>query len=271
MLRHRWVKYSLLALSILIPFTILALAIRKRSKRHDFISEDDLKTFEGWLRYQGVDASTTAPEELQKWRGIFDDMEQRIAASPKVGRMKLNPLQPNEYRYAVAVRDGSDLWLVLWVRRSPKGEFFVMVPRGEAFAIMERSGPGRKSRKRDWNPHASYHLDGSLHMKSYDDRVLPPQKCQPLTGKFKGTVHLASFSGHGPRGVGAICDPTDFSGIVVLPPDALGPGHGTITVDLTEPGHEPLSLGANWKVVERQEFQDFLPRVVISALAHDGD
>jgi hypothetical protein len=37
----------------------------------EFISEDDLKTFEGWLRYQGVDAATNAPEELQMWQGLF--------------------------------------------------------------------------------------------------------------------------------------------------------------------------------------------------------
>ena len=30
----------------------------------EFIREDDLKTFEGWLRYQGIDAATT-PEELR--------------------------------------------------------------------------------------------------------------------------------------------------------------------------------------------------------------
>jgi hypothetical protein len=30
----------------------------------EFISEDDLQTFEGWLRYHGVDATKTMPEEL---------------------------------------------------------------------------------------------------------------------------------------------------------------------------------------------------------------
>ena len=35
----------------------------------EFIREDDLKTFEGWLRYQGIDAATT-PEELETWRGF---------------------------------------------------------------------------------------------------------------------------------------------------------------------------------------------------------
>jgi hypothetical protein len=38
----------------------------------EFISEDDLNTFEGWLRYQAIDAATTPPDELAMWRGHFD-------------------------------------------------------------------------------------------------------------------------------------------------------------------------------------------------------
>ena len=29
----------------------------------EFISEDDLNSFEGWLKYQAIDAATTPPEE----------------------------------------------------------------------------------------------------------------------------------------------------------------------------------------------------------------
>ena len=159
----------------------------------DFISEDDLQTFEGWLRYQAVDASTTAPGELAMWRRLFEEARQRSAANPKVGLMKLQPV-PGEHRYAVAVREGADLWLRMWVRRSRKGECFIMRPLGD----------------RDWNPHTSYHLDGTLHMKSHDRRVLP-QKRQPLTGVFRGSEHLGVDYGHAPNSVGAICDPTAFS------------------------------------------------------------
>jgi hypothetical protein len=127
----------------------------------EFISEDELRTFDGWLRYQGFDAATTAPDELAMWRGIFDEVRKRSLAIPKVGLMKLQPV-PGEHRYAVAVREGSDLWLTLWVRRSRKGEFFVMMPRGD----------------RDWDPHTSYHLDGTLHIKSFDHKFIS-QKRQP--------------------------------------------------------------------------------------------
>ena len=181
----------------------------------EFISEDDLKTFDGWLRYQAVDPATTAPEELEALRRVFDEATERCAATPKVGLMKLHAV-PGEHRYAVAVRECSDLWLTLWVRRSRKGEFFVMVPRSD----------------RDWDVHTSYHLDGTLHMKSYDRKVLPPAKRQPLTGVFHGTEHLGAYAGHGPKGVGAICDPTAFSGIIEVGPGVLGPRYGTVTVDL---------------------------------------
>jgi hypothetical protein len=209
----------------------------------EFISEDDLHTFEGWLRYQAVDAATTAPEELEKWRRDFEDARERTAACPKVGLMKLQPV-PGEHRYAVAIEEGANLWLTLWVRRSRKGEFFVMLPRGD----------------RDWNPHTSYHLDGTLHIKSYGDKL--ERKNQPLTGPFRGSVDLGSYSGHGPKGVGAICDPAAFSGVVKVAPGVLGPRHGVVKVDLVEPHHEPMKC-PEIQFVARHVFCDVTPWVMI--------
>jgi hypothetical protein len=71
----------------------------------EFISEDDLETFEGWLRYQGFDAATLAPDELADWRDMFDKGRKDSLATPKVGLMKL-PRLPGEHRYAVAVPRG---------------------------------------------------------------------------------------------------------------------------------------------------------------------
>ncbi len=86
----------------------------------DVITEDDLNTFEGWLRFQGFDATTATPDELEMWRRVFDEGQKKAAL--KVGLMKLPPLIQGERRYAAAIRDGSDLWLTLWVRCSQKGE-----------------------------------------------------------------------------------------------------------------------------------------------------
>lgn len=211
----------------------------------EFISEDDLLTFEGYLEYQAIDPASITPEELKEWRDIFDKAVERRMTSPKVGLMKLRPI-PGEHRYAVAVREGSDLWLTLWVRRSPKGEFFIMVPRGD----------------RGWTPHTSYHLDGTLHMKSHDHTVLPTKR-QPLTKTFRGTEHLGVSYGHGPKSVGAIYDPTAFAGVVEVAPGVLGPCHGWVAVDLVEPGCEPTSLPWS-QIVQREVFRDILPWVVIT-------
>jgi hypothetical protein len=209
----------------------------------EFISEDDVKTFDVWLKYQAAERAT--PEELVRLRALFETERAISLATPKLGQMKLRA-SPGEHRYAVALREGSDLWLTLWVRRSPRGEFFVLQPRGNS----------------DWNPHTSYHLDGTLHTKSFDHKSLPPQKRQPLTGKFQGTEHLGMYKGHGPKGVGAVCDPTTFSGIVEVASGVLGLCNGGVLVDLVEPGREPVPWDLG-DVVQQIVFDDIVPWVVI--------
>jgi hypothetical protein len=212
----------------------------------EFISEDELQTFEGWLKYQAVDVAAMSSEELAAWQHAFEEARQRSVRSPRIGRMKLQPIR-GEHRYAVAVREDANLWLTLWVRRSPKGEFFVMMPRGD----------------RDWDPHTSYHIDGTLHMKSHDRKIIPPQRRQPLTGVFRGSEHLGVYYGHGPKSVGAICDPKDYSRVVEVPLGVLGPRHGGVTVDLVEPEIEPTAFP--WmRIVTRQVFRDVTPWVVIT-------
>ncbi len=217
----------------------------------DFISEHDLENFDVWLKYQGVEATSLTAGDLVTWRGLFDDVRARAAAIPKVGLMKLRPIS-GEYRYAVAVREGADLWLTLWVKRSKKGEFFVMIPRGDG----------------ESDPHTSYHLDGTLHMKSYG-MVGISKKRQPLTGAFRGNEGLGVYAGHGPKGVGAICNPLDFSGIVEVGPGVLGPREGTVVVDLVEPDCEPMDCFN--EVVQQQVFRDVVPWVVIRICSRPRD
>jgi len=210
----------------------------------DFISEDDLDTFEGWLRYQAVDLATIPADQLTPWRELYDEMKAARAATPKVGLMKL---RPGEHRYAVALRDGADLWLTLWVRRSPKGDVYVFQPRSD----------------RRWNPHTSYHRDGTLHLKGHDHKFFVQQR-QPLTGSFRGTEHLGAYAGHGGKGIGAVCDPKDFSGVIEVAPGILGPKHGNVAVDLVAPGGAPMDLMMHdHEEVARQEFRDAIPHVVI--------
>jgi hypothetical protein len=213
-----------------------------------FISEDDLKTFEGWLKYQAIDPSALKPDELAPWRAIFDEISKSPA--PKVGLMKLRSV-PDEHLYAVAVREGSDLWLTLWVRRSRTG-VYIIVPRAD----------------RGWDPHTSYHVDGTFHMKSFGHKFGPPQKRQPLTSAFRGTEQLGVYAGHGPKAVGAICDPAVFSGVVEVQPGVLGPRDGAVVVDLVEPHVEPMPRPVpSGEVVRQATFKDGLPWVVLRVVS----
>jgi hypothetical protein len=131
-----------------------------------------------------------------------------------MGLMKLRA-GPGEKLYGVAVRDDG-LWLVLWVRRNRSGEFFVMVPRP----------------KEGWDPHTSYHRDGTFHAKSFGHKFQVQQR-QSLTGEFRGTEHLGAYGGYGPKSVGAVCDPSAFTGVVEVHARAETP-HQTRNASLCE-------------------------------------
>lgn len=102
-----------------------------------------------------------------------------------------------EHKYAVAVREGRDLFLVLWVRRSQKGEYVVLKPMG-----------GRLLNRQNGD-----YCDNTLHHQMVRQRVLPAQKSQSFP----------IMSGFTPTETGAICDPTAFTGIVEVASGVLGP------------------------------------------------
>ena len=51
-----------------------------------FISEDDLKNFEGWLAYQGYDPEMLDSDDLAKWRELFEQNSKRpdVASTPRL-------------------------------------------------------------------------------------------------------------------------------------------------------------------------------------------
>lgn len=210
----------------------------------DFIDEDDLNTFEGFLRLQAIDASTTPPDELAMWRKFFDDAMATRGATPRMGAMKFKPV-PGERRYAVAVREEGELWLTTWIRQAPKGDIYVVIPRNE----------------RGWNPHTSYHRDGTFHSKSFGHKVVSGTKRQPLTSTFRGVEHIGMFAGHGPKVVGALCDRAMFSEVMEVPRGILGPRDGFVAVDLVEPGLDPIDLFN--PVIQTKVLRDSVPWIVI--------
>jgi hypothetical protein len=209
----------------------------------EFISEDDLDTFEGWSRYQAFGETTSSAQA----RALWDKANANLETFAPVGRMKLPPLSSGELRYAVALEEEEKLWLAMWIRRSVKGDIYVFYPR--------RDG--------QWNPHTSYHANGRFHMKSYDQTVGRVEQRQPPSSAFRGIEFLGEYTGHGPKRVGAICDSADFTDVIRVPSGVLGPRHGVVSVQLLEPGLEPPRAQAHPLFASRV-FRDLVPWLAVS-------
>jgi hypothetical protein len=200
-------------------------------------------TFEQWLKTQvgNRGGCTPTPEELAILRRLFNETIESTRSGPKIGSMKLPPIA-GEQRYAVAIKDGADLWLTLWVKCSRKGEVFILYPgdaRGDA--------------------HASYHLKGAFHQKIDDHRVIIQDR-QPLTAAFAGSEHLGAYGGH--SSTGAVCDPKAFDAVVCVEPGTFRPAGGLVVVDLVEAGYHPRP---DFDFPLRQTFpRDARPSVVIT-------
>src|SRR5438552_19148078 len=76
--------------------------------------------------------------------------------------------------YAVAVRNGGELLLVLRIRRGRDGSVFVMWPRDP-----------------DADPHTTYHASG-MYWQRTDGQKLAPQKRQKLDESFRGSEMVIS-------------------------------------------------------------------------------
>jgi hypothetical protein len=174
-----------------------------------------------------------------------DDLVSEMARTVRGDQQKARfQGRADEARIVGVGRSISGLWLTLWVRRSWKPEFFVFMPRAD----------GR-------NSHVSYHRNGTYHYKTDGRIVGTPKKLQRLDQPFKGTEHLGGFKGHGPKSVGAVCDPSVFTGVVELPPGLLGPRDGVVLVDLVEPGCDPITLSGD--MIRQKTFDDAVPWLVI--------
>ena len=177
-----------------------------------------LNSFEDWAKHQQMPIKDTPKEVVAVLRGEYERRFVEVMAHDPQNVVR-HPPSAREYRYAIAIEDGANLWLTLWVRRSKNGSCFIVYPRG----------PGSR------NPHASYHADGKYHHKSYGQKIASQQR-QPLD-HFSGAEHLGSFGGHGPGS--AICYSAAFTSVLRVPEGILESTHGCVLVDLVEPGVRP--------------------------------
>jgi hypothetical protein len=127
----------------------------------------------------------------------------------------------------------------------------------------EKRMPGDK----DWDPHATYHQDGTYHQKSFDQKLMV-RKLQPLD-QFKGTEHLGSFQGFG-TGAAPICNPANFTSTLTVPMGILESKHVDVLIDLVEPGvlTNPLHRrNSGLRITYEETYSDCSPSLVIAVAA----
>ena len=101
----------------------------------------------------------------------------RVSATLAV--MASKPKHPKMTKtYAVAVRDGPDLLLVLTIQRK-NGNVYTNIPRPNL---------------PDANPHSSYHASGLVHAKTYNRQAIPRQRQKQEGPVSKGTGLLVPSS-----------------------------------------------------------------------------
>jgi hypothetical protein len=206
---------------------------------------DDLDSFDGWLKYQQMDLKGQLEATVAMARATFESAK----AARAVARSAVffsQPYPPGESRHAIAVEDGADLRLALVLRRSVKGECFILYQRDDP-----------------WNPHSSYHADGKYHHKSFGQKIGAVSQRQPLDQNFKGAEHLGQFMGFGTAA--PLCDSANFTSVLSVPTGVLESKRGEVLVDLVSAGTLPNPLHREGKrIVLEQIYPEFSPWLVVA-------
>jgi hypothetical protein len=164
-----------------------------------------------------------------------------------------------ERMFAVAVRDQNDLFLWTRLRRAAGTDIYYVLPTGR------EHDPKWKT----WDPHGSWHKDGHVHHKSFNKKFFPTKRQKP-NAEFKGTYNLITrgiASGEA-RSFGVRCDQTKFSEVMEIPANILSPKYPDyethMSVDVSEPGLQPLLMGGREKILYQRIFDDAIPHIVVT-------
>lgn len=197
-------------------------------------------TFDRWLR----DVNQIDPDSLSEEIKVTLREKYRLgqARAEALRASTLSPGSTGGFSYAVAIEDGADLRVTLWIKRKLNGECVILQPRDDK-----------------WDPHCTYHRDGRYHNKSFGVKSAV-QRRQPIA-QFRGNEHLGTFYGHStavPK-----CEPSDFHAVLTVQPGLLD--NGGVIVDLVEPGTSPPALHREPHQIYREEiYRDCSPWVVVA-------
>ena len=154
----------------------------------------------------------------------------------------------------VIVRPGDDRRLFGRVRRGPNGDVYAIWTEDESPDNLSRGS----------NPHASYHRSGQLHSKSYDKRSIV-KNLQPPNRQFTGNQPIEATNANRATSATLPPVPKHLDGHFELSLDAvIGHINRSITVDIVEPGIEPVRLTGRDSVIAEKVFKDDTPWIVVS-------
>jgi hypothetical protein len=157
--------------------------------------------------------------------------------------------------YAVAVRDGDDLFAVLTVNRKPSGDVYANVLRPH---------------DPDMKPHGSYHASGQHHAKTLNHKAFV-RRLQPPDENFRGnaTVEHVLIGSNDHRLINVPCQPSDFTDVFEIPcGDMKGIKNGRLSVDICEPGVGHVNVPGE-KVLRQAVFKDAVPWIVVTLMDVD--
>ena len=152
--------------------------------------------------------------------------------------------------YAVAVRDGHELFLFCRIRRTVTGDVYVIPPRPDP----------------DWNPHVSYHASSHYHVRN-DDHPYHISHWQRPDANFQRTRHMTTIgiaSGE-PRITNAHCRSEDYAEVFEISVSELRPEmyRTMLSVDLTEPSGQPI-ITPGARILRQVIFQDAVPWIMVT-------
>ena len=163
------------------------------------------------------------------------------------------------HMFAVAVRDGKDLFLWLRIRRAADGDIYYIIPTGRHEPEWEK-----------WNPHGSLHNDGNFHHKSFDKKIFPTKGQKP-NSNFKGTINMVArpIASNEPRAFGVICDPTKFSEVMEIPVTMLSPKtyETYVSIDVTEANGSPSPNTSDGQILIQRVFKESVPWIMVSIIS----
>ncbi len=161
---------------------------------------------------------------------------------------------PSGGMYAVAIRD-DQLYLYIRIRRTPKGEIFLVYPTGRS-----------KELNREWNPHTSHHASGRVHQKAFGHEYMAHDGQKP-DSKFTGVKNLVTrpIAASEPKAFGIICNPTEFADVFEIPVADISPAKNrtNIAVDVTEPGGTPVTTPGS-RIIRNWIIQDTIPWIMVT-------